>query len=109
MGKCLTVHVVSEPVVPAALDVLQPVLGSSGRFPTDQFAKLPDSADVFHGRVAAAVSDEGGQMDRRASFAGRSSQDGSVDRKGVSQQVRIHLLVAGLCTKVHSDMRDVLG
>lgn len=108
-GLPLTVHVVSEPVVPAALDVLQPVLGSSGRFPADQLAQLPDSADVFHRRIAAAVSDEGAQVDRRAALAGRSPQNGSVDWEGVPQQVRAHLLVASLCTEVHSDVRDVSG
>lgn len=105
----LTVHVVGEPVVPAALDVLLPALGASGGFPADQLAQLPDSADVFHRRVAATVPDDGTQVDRGAALAGRSSQNGSVHGEGVPQQVRVHLLVAGLGTEVRGDVRDVRG
>lgn len=105
----LTVHVVGEPVVPAALDVLLPALGASGGFPADQLAQLPDSANVFHRRVAATVPDDGAQVDRGAALAGWSSQNGSVHGEGVPQQVRVHLLVAGLGTEVRGDVRDVRG
>lgn len=108
-GALLTVHVVGEPVVPAVLDVLLPALGASGGFPADQLAQLPDSADVFHRRVAATVPDDGAQVDRGAALAGRRSQNGSVHGEGVPQQVRIHLLVAGLGTEVRGDVWDVRG
>lgn len=103
----LTVHVLGEPVLPAALDVLLPAFGASGSFSADQLAQFLDPANVFHGRVAAAVPDDGGQVDRGTPLAGRSFQDGFVHAEDVPQQVRVHLLVPGLGPEVRGDVRDV--
>lgn len=109
-GRGLTVHVLGVPRLPAVPDLLQPALrsaGGPGSFGPDQLAQFPDPADVLKGRVAAAVSDDGGEVDRGALLGRGRSQDRRVRGQRVPQQVRVHLLVPGLGAEVPGDVRDV--
>lgn len=103
----LTVHVLGEPVLPAVMDVLLPALRKTGSLFADQLTQFLDPADVFHGRVAAAVPDDGSQVNRGAALAVWSLQDGPVHVADIVQKVRVHLLVPGLGPKVRGDVRDV--
>lgn len=102
----LTIHVLGEPVLPAVMDVLLPALRKTGSIFADQLTQFLDPADVFHGRVAAAVPDDGSQVNRGAVLAVWRIQDGHVHVADVVQKVRVHLLVPGLGSKVRGDVRD---
>lgn len=66
-----------------------------------------DPADVLGGGEAAAVADDGGEVNRGAALVAGGSEDRGVDQGRVPQQVAVHVLVPGFGPEESGDVRDV--